>query len=84
MTTSYINNFKKSSTQSHRYILDRASRLFTTTQSERQSASKGQRNSIFEYHKVALNSFNDMEHDIKHRMIRNLCLSIIDEQQMVI
>lgn len=22
-----------------------------------------------------------MEHDIKHRMIRNLCLSIIDEQQ---
>ncbi|MDU9352076.1 accessory Sec system translocase SecA2 [Staphylococcus warneri] len=42
---------------------------------------KGQRNSIFEYHKVALDSFNDMEHDIKHRMIRNLCLSIIDEQQ---
>ncbi|MFU0769279.1 accessory Sec system translocase SecA2 [Staphylococcus pasteuri] len=42
---------------------------------------KGQRNSIFEYHKVALDSFKQMEDIIKHRIIRNLCLSIIDQQK---
>ncbi|ARJ50845.1 accessory Sec system translocase SecA2 [Staphylococcus lutrae] len=40
---------------------------------------KGQRNAIFEYHKVALESFKKMGWDVKDRIVRNLCLSIIDK-----
>lgn len=42
---------------------------------------KGQRNAMFEYHKVALESFNRMLWEIKHRMIRNVCLSMVDQQK---
>ncbi|QHW35951.1 accessory Sec system translocase SecA2 [Staphylococcus ursi] len=42
---------------------------------------KGQRNAMFEYHKVALESFNRMVWEIKHRIIRNICLSMMDQQQ---
>lgn len=42
---------------------------------------KGQRNAMFEYHKVALDSFNQMVWEIKHRIIRNICLSMMDQQQ---
>ncbi|MGX0714451.1 preprotein translocase subunit SecA [Staphylococcus simulans] len=37
----------------------------------------GKRNAIFEYHKVALESFEQMSEKIKRDIIRNLCLSII-------
>ncbi|PCF64215.1 accessory Sec system translocase SecA2 [Staphylococcus intermedius] len=42
---------------------------------------KGQRNAMFEYHKVALESFNRMLWEIKHRIIRNVCLSMVDQQK---
>ncbi|MTV23691.1 accessory Sec system translocase SecA2 [Staphylococcus delphini] len=42
---------------------------------------KGQRNAMFEYHKVALESFNHMTREIHHRIIRNVCLSIVDQQR---
>lgn len=47
----------------------------------------GQRNVIFEYHKVALETYESMSKDIKRKIIRNLCLSIITfdkKDQMVI
>lgn len=37
----------------------------------------GQRNAIFEYHKVALESFEQMNYKIKGNIIKNLCQSII-------
>ena len=37
----------------------------------------GQRNAIYEYHKVALESYEDMTITLKRNIIRNLCLSII-------
>ena len=37
----------------------------------------GQRNVIFEYHKVALETYEYMSEDIKRKMVRNLCLSIL-------
>ncbi|MFW3527767.1 accessory Sec system translocase SecA2 [Staphylococcus caprae] len=37
----------------------------------------GQRNVIFEYHKVALETYELMTKDVKRKMIRNLCLSIL-------
>lgn len=37
----------------------------------------GQRNAIFEYHKVALESYESMTIKLKRNIIRNLCLSII-------
>ena len=37
----------------------------------------GQRNAIYEYHKVALESYEDMIITLKRNIIRNLCLSII-------
>ena len=37
----------------------------------------GQRNAIFEYHKVALETYEMMPINIKRATIRNLCLSIL-------
>ena len=37
----------------------------------------GQRNIIYEYHKVALETYELMAKDIKRKIIRNLCLSIL-------
>ncbi|MDS3837229.1 accessory Sec system translocase SecA2 [Staphylococcus hominis] len=37
----------------------------------------GQRNAIFEYHRVALETYEHMTMNIKREMIRNLCLSIL-------
>lgn len=37
----------------------------------------GQRNAIFEYHKVALDTYNIMVFKIKRNIIRNICQSII-------
>ena len=37
----------------------------------------GQRNAIFEYHRVALETYEHMAMNIKREMIRNLCLSIL-------
>ncbi|PTJ79340.1 accessory Sec system translocase SecA2 [Staphylococcus kloosii] len=37
----------------------------------------GQRNAIFEYHKVTLESFEDMSHKIKGNIIKNICQSVI-------
>lgn len=42
-----------------------------------QNRQNGQRNSIFEYHKVALESFEEMGKQIKGKIIKNLCQSII-------
>ncbi|HEC2215538.1 TPA: accessory Sec system translocase SecA2 [Staphylococcus delphini] len=42
---------------------------------------KGQRNAMYEYHKVALASFNNMVWEIKHRIIRNICLSMTEQQK---
>ncbi|AUJ52802.1 accessory Sec system translocase SecA2 [Staphylococcus hominis subsp. hominis] len=47
----------------------------------------GQRNSIFEYHRVALETYDDMVINIKRAIIRNLCLSILtfdNKQDLVI
>lgn len=41
-----------------------------------QNRQNGQRNAIFEYHKVALESFETMSTEIKGRMIHNLCQSV--------
>lgn len=37
----------------------------------------GQRNAIFEYHRVALDSFEVMTRNIKKRMVKNICQSMI-------
>lgn len=37
----------------------------------------GQRNIVYEYHKVALETYELMAKDIKRKIIRNLCLSIL-------
>lgn len=37
----------------------------------------GQRNAIFEYHKVSLESFNVMTQRIKQRIVKNSCLSMM-------
>nr|WP_242449454.1 hypothetical protein [Staphylococcus petrasii] len=47
----------------------------------------GQRNAIFEYHKVALETYETMIINIKRSIIRNLCLSILtfdNKQDLVI
>ena len=46
----------------------------------------GQRNAIFEYHKVALESFEYMGSKIKGNVVKNLCQSIItyDDGDLVI
>lgn len=41
-----------------------------------QNRQNGQRNAIFEYHKVALESFETMSTEIKGRIIHNLCQSV--------
>ncbi|MCE4957554.1 accessory Sec system translocase SecA2 [Macrococcoides caseolyticum] len=37
----------------------------------------GERNIIFEYHRMALKSFEEMTEHIKEQMVRNLCMSIV-------
>lgn len=37
----------------------------------------GERNIIFEYHRMALSSFEEMTGHIKTQMVRNLCMSIV-------
>ncbi|WP_424842376.1 accessory Sec system translocase SecA2 [Staphylococcus hyicus] len=41
-----------------------------------QNRQNGQRNAIFEYHRVALESFEAMSTDIKEQIIHNLCQSV--------
>lgn len=41
-----------------------------------QNRQNGQRNAIFEYHRVALESFEAMSTDIKKHIIQNLCQSV--------
>ena len=41
----------------------------------------GQRNVVFEYHKVVLETYEYMSEDIKRNIIRNLCLSILTFDQ---
>lgn len=41
-----------------------------------QNRQNGQRNAIFEYHRVALESFEAMSEDIKKHIIQNLCQSV--------
>lgn len=41
-----------------------------------QNRQNGQRNAIFEYHKVALESFETMSTEIKRHIIHNLCQSV--------
>ena len=42
------------------------------------SRSTAQRNPLYEYHKEALRSYNEMRHDLYHRITRHLLMSTID------
>lgn len=58
-------------------MLVRTSRLFTTIKASVNQRQNGQRNAIFEYHRVALDSFEVMTRNIKKRMVKNICQSMI-------
>ena len=57
--------------------MDRSSRSLQQLKASVNNRQNGQRNAIFEYHRVALETYEHMTMNIKREMIRNLCLSIL-------